>query len=121
MPVPAQVIHPIKPSGNMHIKYFWDSKKPNNYSKTLCSVNVETLEKVETLLNLPQGISLHSIICELPDDSLFVGWDRAYIISENNIQTLNPGVNLYSAGGIYYNNAIYVFGGEPSVSLKYGL
>jgi hypothetical protein len=50
-------------NGEFH--YFRD------YSKVLCSTNVDTLKTTTTTLNIPDDMRFDSTVCLLPDDSIF--------------------------------------------------
>ncbi|CAG9324794.1 unnamed protein product [Blepharisma stoltei] len=101
----------------------------------LQSINIEKLEKEEIKLEIQKNL-LSTSIAYMPDNELFLygneengipsGLCFIYNVINSRIQILPEGPSSYNSGSAYYNNSVYIFGGQDTtgdlpIALKFDL
>lgn len=100
-------------------------------TKNLLELNIKEKTQKLTTLDIPENMSDHTSICLLPDSSLFCYGsshrvDRRHIYSgitfvitpNYDIKLLTSGQPCYKSGTIYYNGAVFAFGGDNGQPLN---
>ena len=98
-------------------------------SKTLVELNVESLERVETEVNLPENLGLLASICMIPGGKLFYNGGYSgegdviastYIVNlkTKDIEILPKCRLRCTAAALYHMGCVYIFGGFGKVACK---